>query len=1085
MSMRKKMCPFYSSAVALATALFVVVLPARADVALVNRTVTTPRHTFTVDDIGLPAQLEIQAFTNDIPLAFRAEKKWSDSLLKMVSRGPQLASPMRIEATVDEVVISAKTDAPAVLTRTDTGVEAAATWQAGSLKGRLSLLYANDGSLTGQLTYDARGIDLERLDMVMELSGPVDTAIAGNPAEALAGNQPLAPGYGSLDSTPGMLWSDGAAPAGEGSGHKGLIRHFFLGNGDRGFTWLANGEPGFVIGGKEPSMTVERKPDGTIFWTIAIANQAPRGGEQTAGFTLLVHPSRLPAADRRRQQWQPWTEQAATPALDAASRGAITGSNVLIRAEAASVCEAVATRTILEGAVGGDALTAAATIADRFPLALFRYLAAPHTALAVQLRSNGGALATPGGSPAVDNMILGRALLHDIGVNIVGLASRANAADVVNALEDFGYFKDDGQTEFLPYWRAENFGIGLVRYGGDFEAEAKAGFAVTTENPAARVRVSVFMRPDGNKSEPARKAMMVLVNESDKPVRELLLIENPGYLFGSYNKITSDDILAELDYSRIPDDSDWRRSKSIETRPALDQKEIKVALKFKTFTDKKISGSAAVGCLKDLISNGTVQTSKMGPGFALYGPIHIPARGMRLLMGSGAPPGGVLGSVWKVSKDGKRTPVAAAPVYVFAFQSDRVEVVEKMELCKVKPIATLHTAEDGTFRFPLSNFGDAVTVVAEVDGKLYPDRQVLERTKDGGIAAFWPVTKLKQTVSRGSKEKPDIFYWAECVIEALEGNSMPQIADGPAKPEMGKPWTAPHTGIEFVWIPPGAFDMGSPESEAGRSANETRHRVTLTKGFWMGKYEVTQGQWMRVRGDNPSQFKYAGDRAPVDNVSWADCQFFIVALNAMAKGTGVRYRLPTEAEWEYACRAGTQTALYNGPLTIKGTLNGPELDEIAWYGGNSGVTGGWGFDTRNWRDRQFDSARSGTHPVGQKKPNAWGLYDMLGNVSEWVGDNYTNDLGTAAVTDPFNSPFEGDAGVVRLFSGMAADKKGAVVTLRGGSWYRIPSGCRAAYRQPDLAPHGEHAPPTDSFDTGLRLVCELVEEAAPDPNPLK
>jgi len=1082
MSAKEKMDAVYSAAIALAAPLFLVVLPARADVAVSDRTITTPRHAFTVDDIGLPAQLEIRAFTHDIPLAFRAEKTWPEALLRIVSRGSQLASPMRIEATVDQAVLSAKADAPAVLIKTDKGVEAVATWQAGSLKGRLSLLYANDGSITGHLTYDTKGTtDFERLELVMELSGPVDMAIAGNPAEALIGTQPLSPRLGTLDSGFGVVWSDGATPAGDGGGQKGLIRHFFLGNGDRGFTWLANGEAGFAIGGKEPSMTVERKKnESVVVWKIAIANQVPRGGEQTAGFTLLVHPSRLPAADRRQQQWQPWTEKTATPALDVAARTAMTASNILVRAEAASVYEAAASRAILEGAIGGDALTAAATLADRFPLALFRYLAAPHTALAVQLRSNGAALATPGASPAVDNMILGRALLHDIGLDVAGLASRANAADVANTLENFGYFKDDGLTEFLPYWRAEDFGIGLVRYGELHEAEAKAGFAVTTENPAGRVRVSVYIRPEvGPRNAPSRKALMVIVNEGDQPVREYLYVENPAYLFGDYNKITSANILAELDYSHILEASDWSRSKSIGTEPMLDPKEIKLAVRLKTQKDKSVRAGAVIGSLQDLVTGGYVQTTKMGPGFAMYGPIHIPARGMRLLMGSGAPPTGVLGSVWKVSKDGKRTPVAAAPVYVFAFQSDRVQVVEKMESCKVKPTATLRTAEDGTFRIPLSSYGGAVTVVAEVDGKLYPDRHALARTKDGSVAAFWPTIDLTLSVPRGKFGK-DAYYWGECVIEALEGNSIPQIADGPAKPEPGKPWTSPLNGMEFVWIPAGEFVMGSPESEVGRSANETLHHVTITKGFWMGKYEVTQGQWMRVRGDNPSQFKYAGDRAPVDNISWRDCQYFIVGLNALAKGTGVRYRLPTEAEWEYACRAGTRTALYNGDLTIKGTLNGPELDEIAWYGGNSGVKGGWGFDTRNWRDRQFESALSGTHPVGQKKPNAWGLYDMLGNVSEWVGDNYTNDLGTAAVTDPFNSPFEGDGGVVRLFSGTAADKKGAVVVLRGGSWYRLPSGCRAAYRQADLAPHGEHAPPTDSFDTGFRLVCEW-DEPVPAP----
>ncbi|MBM4143139.1 MAG: formylglycine-generating enzyme family protein [Lentisphaerae bacterium] len=1071
----KKTCSIYPGATIAGAVLLMLAVPARADAAVSDRTITTPRHAFTVDDVGLPAQLEIRAFTNDIPLAFRAEKKWSEALLKMVSRGPQLASPMRIEATVDKAVVPAKADAPAVLNETDKGVEATATWQAGSLKGRLSLLYANDGSMTGQLTYEAKGIDLERLDLVMELNGAVDTALAGNPAEALAGNQPLPPQFGTLDPAFGVVWSDGSTPAGDGGGQNGQIGHFFLGNGDRGFTWLAHGAAGFSIGGKEPSVTVERKRDGPVIWKIAIVNQAPRGGEQTAGFTLLVHPSRLPAADRRTRQWQPWTEKAATPALDAASRGSLAGDNVLVRAEAASVCEAVAARAILEGAVGGDALTAAATIADRFPLALFRYLTAPHTALAVQLRSNGAALGTPGGSPAVDNMILGRALLHDIGVEIAGLASRANAADVVNALEEFGYFKDDGQTEFLPYWRAEDFGIGLVRYGELFEAEVKAGFAATTENPAGRVRVSVFMRPaTGPKGEPSRKALMVIVNESEEPVREFLYIENPAYVFADYNKITSANILAQHDYSHIPADGDWRRSASVETQPLLDQSQIKVTVRLKTQKDKSVRAAAVIGSLEDVVSKGYVQTTKMGPAFAMYGPIHIPARGMRLLMGSGAPSAGIMGSVWKVTKDGTRAPVASAPVYVFG--GGGIPVVEKMELSKARPIAAVRTADDGTFRVPLGG-GDSVTVVAEVDGKLYPDRQILTRTKEG-VSAVWPATSLELSINRGGG-KVDHYYWAESVIEALEGNSMPKIADGPARPEPERPWTAPLTGMEFVWIPAGEFDMGSPASEAGRSDNETLHHVKITKGFWMGKYEVTQGQWMRVTGGNPSQFKYAGDTAPVENVSWQDCQRFVIALNALSKGAGVRYRLPTEAEWEYACRAGTATALYNGGLTIKGTLNGPELDEIAWYGGNSGVKGGWGFDTRKWRDRQFDSALSGTHPVGQKKPNAWGLHDMLGNVSEWVADQYTNDLGTAAVTDPFISPFEGNAGVDALFSTVGV-RLGAVVALRGGSWYRIPSGCRAAYRQADLAPHGEFAPPTDSFDVGLRLVCELetVEQAA-------
>ena len=1057
------MYPVYPAAAALAALLVVQPAPARADVAVLNRTVTTPRHVFTVGDTGLPGQLEIRAFTNDVPLAFRAEKKWPDALLKMVFRGPQLVSPMRLEATVDKAVVPAEADAPAELRKTDKGVEVSGTWQADKLKGRLRLVYAEDGSIAGQITYDAKDVELERLDLIVELSGSVDTAIAGNPAEALAGKQPLAPQFGAIDQGGGVVWSDGATPAGDGGRQKGQIRHFFLGNGDRGFTWLANGKTGFAIGGKEPSMTVERKRDGEgavrVVWKIAIVNNPPDGGESTAGFTILVHPSRLPDADRRRQQWQPWTDKAATPALDADSRGAITGSNVLVRADAGSVCEAVAGRALLEGPIGGDALTATDTIADRYPLALSRYLAATHTALAAQLRSNGGSLTKPGGSLAVDNMILGRALVHDIGVDIAGLANRTHAADVVNALESFGYFKDDGQTEFLPYWRAEDFGIGLVRYGEAFEADVKQGFALTTENPAGRVRVSLFLRPASDRGPAVgRKVLMVLVNESDHPVRELLYVENPGYLFGGENRVNFCNVLAQQDTSYIPDDSDWRREESVIT-PPMGGDDVKVNIKLRTQKDKSVRAGKVVGCLQDPISGGYVRTSKMGAAFTLFGPLYLPARGMRLLTASAAPEGGVVGSVWKVTKDGKRTPVADAPVYVFHRMG--VQVVEKIESGKTKPQFTVRTAADGTFRVALGPIGREagyVTVVAEVDGKLYPDRQILSRTKEGVIAT-WPAIPLAKTVKIG--EVAQTFYWPECEIEVLEGNAMPEIPEGPTTPEIGKPWTDPYAGIEFVWIPAGEFDMGSPESEAGRADNETLHPVTITKGFWMSKYEITQGQWMRVMGSNPSKFKYAGDQAPVENMIYRAPGDFAARLNDLAYGTGLRFLLPTEAQWEYACRAGTKTALYNGPLTIKGTYNGPELDDIAWYGGNSGTSNALAFDTRKWRERQFDSPYSGPHPVGQKKPNAFGLYDMIGNVAEWTADQYTNDLGTAAVTDPFNPP---------------NDPQNIHLGFRGGAWNSMPAFCRAACRRVDQWPAGEFPPPYDADDLGVRLVCVLNQE---------
>ena len=195
--------------------------------------------------------------------------------------------------------------------------------------------------------------------------------------------------------------------------------------------------------------------------------------------------------------------------------------------------------------------------------------------------------------------------------------------------------------------------------------------------------------------------------------------------------------------------------------------------------------------------------------------------------------------------------------------------------------------------------------------------------------------------------------------------------------EVGESWTN-SLGMEFMWIPAGRFLMGSPEDEEGRDVIEDQHEVRISEGFWMGKYEVTQGEWEAVLGANPSYFKDCGSRCPVDSVSWFDTEEFMQRLNGRESGKGYRYRLPTEAEWEYAARAGTTRARYG------------ELGEIAWYDENSG-------------DR--------THPVGQKQANAWDLHDMLGNVSEWTGD-WGAMYPSGSVTDP-QSPSTGWGRVYR------------------------------------------------------------------------
>ena len=216
------------------------------------------------------------------------------------------------------------------------------------------------------------------------------------------------------------------------------------------------------------------------------------------------------------------------------------------------------------------------------------------------------------------------------------------------------------------------------------------------------------------------------------------------------------------------------------------------------------------------------------------------------------------------------------------------------------------------------------------------------------------------------------------------------------------------------WIPPGRFMMGSPKDEPERLEDEgPQHEVTISKGYWLFDTPCTQALWQAVMGENPSEF--TSDTRPVEEVSFDDVQAFLEKLEKEIPGIGLA--LPSEAQWEYACRAGSTTAIYTGELAILGMNNAPALDPIAWYGGNSGVDFDLdhGFDSSDWPEKQYDHKKAGTRPVGLKLPNSWGLYDMLGNVWEWCQDG-PRDYEAEPVVDP-SGPMDGSQRV-----------------LRGGSW---------------------------------------------------
>ncbi|MBF0294897.1 MAG: formylglycine-generating enzyme family protein [Magnetococcales bacterium] len=223
--------------------------------------------------------------------------------------------------------------------------------------------------------------------------------------------------------------------------------------------------------------------------------------------------------------------------------------------------------------------------------------------------------------------------------------------------------------------------------------------------------------------------------------------------------------------------------------------------------------------------------------------------------------------------------------------------------------------------------------------------------------------------------------------------------------------------MEFAWIPPGNFLMGSDRRrDRDATLHETpRHPVSITRGFWLGRHEVTQRQWSDVMLSNPSYFK--GVDLPVEQVAWEDAQEFVRRLNA--RENTLLYRLPTEAEWEYAARAGFDTVRFFGNDT-------EWMEQYAWYKENSGGR---------------------THPAGTKWPNGWGLYDMLGNVAEWVSDWYGSEHYASSTSSNPKGP-----------------KAGSMRIMRGGSWFSPARELRAAHR------HEE--PGNATRIVGLRVVKE-------------
>ncbi|KPA14223.1 serine/threonine protein kinase [Candidatus Magnetomorum sp. HK-1] len=270
-----------------------------------------------------------------------------------------------------------------------------------------------------------------------------------------------------------------------------------------------------------------------------------------------------------------------------------------------------------------------------------------------------------------------------------------------------------------------------------------------------------------------------------------------------------------------------------------------------------------------------------------------------------------------------------------------------------------------------------------------------------------------------SESNPQLTEQNSYITIISNGNAWYKIAEYAAASSSSENQTyiCNSLGMTFRLIPSGTFVMGSPLDELGRGSNETQYTVTISEPYYIQTTEVTQGQWKAVMGDNPSSFTDCGLNCPVETISWEDAQTFITVLNAMGDGS---YTFLTEAQWEYAARAGSNKAFANGE--ILNTMTDSNLDVMGWYYSNSGST---------------------PHAVAQKQANVWGLFDMHGNVNEWCSDWY-GDYPDISVTDPGGA------------------SSGSYRVHRGGSWPNYAQYCRSAKR-------ASYSPGNRGTSLGLRL----------------
>jgi len=572
-----------------------------------GNTITIGRQQIQVAPSGLPAQITIAPTASEIPLLRRsgddilrrgADAPLTAGELVAMGRGELLRNPIRLVADIGGTATEAEVSKAAELQEKGDTVQGSSTVKFEGVETQLNVVYGRAGNLDVTVQLGGTG-EVQRVSLRVEPAGLVDTVVAG---EVVADKPQVHEREAYLIADKENAWQSTQAV------DPGLVQHIFVGSGDRGWTLLAKPEGGWQLAGDKPGAELLRDDAGNLNWLQHLVNKPTEMPVKEAmSFTLLTHPLREKPANHRRTAWLSWPQgQAETPAPTA---GAIAKGGVpnMLRADVAVPFEGLATHTVLSGPAGAAALGPEQPLADVYPQPLFRYLAACHTGYVGRLVPNGRSVIRPGQFDGVDRLALGRALLHDIGADLEGIAHLASAVNVVKKLHEHDFFADDGKTEVMPYWRADRG----IRFGQEWDSGDQC--ALTADNPLARVYMTVYRRPrEGGKYT---DVLVVIVNEGPQAVREQLYVTDPKALFGGGNIQSPKEISESYDFSNHPNPIDDWSKRNVQWR---------------------VGGRHNRLGFRDIEDSGIVAVASVEGGIENYGPnVYVGPRDFRILYAKG------------------------------------------------------------------------------------------------------------------------------------------------------------------------------------------------------------------------------------------------------------------------------------------------------------------------------------------------------------------------------------------------------------------------------------------------------------------